>query len=142
TPMKRNTTTETTPDSNQKVSSKRPASGRTRRRSGLPTTKSLRRWVSLCIALMIVLSTLVATVGPVAAGASAETQPQTQTNTSHPVGSNGSYSAEDINISYTLRKAPSETGEVLVTANITLPSDVSSLHISPPDGATVEQTHG
>src|SRR5699024_4300430 len=46
------------------------------------------------------------------------------------------------NISYTLRKAPSETGEVLVTANITLPSDVSSLHISPPDGATVEQTHG
>jgi hypothetical protein len=143
--MKRNTTTETTPDSQQEVSSKRrSASGRNRRRSGLTTIKSLRRWVSPCIALLVVLSTLVAVVGPAAGvGAHTETQPQVQTNDAgHPVKSNASHSAERITISYTLRKAPSKTGQVLVTANITLPSDVSSLHVASPDDATVRRTHG
>jgi hypothetical protein len=141
--MKRNTTTETTPDSQQEVSSKRrSASGRNRRRSGLTTMTSLRRWVSPCIAVLVVLSTLVAVAGP-AVGAATEIQPQVQTNNaSHPAKSNSSQSAERINITYTLRKAPSKTGEVLVTANIALPSDVSSLHIAPPDDATVRQTHG
>lgn len=90
---------------------------------------------------MVVLSPLVAAVGP-AAGTVTEKPPAQMNDAGHQAKHNASHSAERINITYTLQKAPSETGEVLVTANLTLPSDVSSLHISPPEGATVEQTHG
>jgi hypothetical protein len=142
--MRQYTTDEPTTDSNQGASSKqRSVLGRANRRSALTAMRSSsrRRWVSPCIGLLLVLSTLVA-VGP-AVGASAEIRPQVQTtDIGEPADNTTSQPAERINITYTLRQAPTKTGQVLVTANVTLPSNVSSFQVAPPEDAMVQRTRG
>lgn len=111
------------------------------RRSGLNAMKFLRRWKSPCVGLLLVFSTLVF-MGPVA-GAPVENHSQVQTNnTSNSVRTPTPHPAGRINITYTLRLAPNKEGQVLITANVTLPPDVSSFHIAPPDDATVYRTDG
>lgn len=141
--MSQHTTDEPTTDSNRKASSKQwSVPGRIHRQSGLTAMgSSCRRWVYPCLSLLLVLSMLVA-IGP-AAGAFAERRPQVQTtDTDDPASTITSPPAERINITYTLRHAPNRTGQVLVTANITLPPSVSSFQVSPPDDARVHRTHG
>jgi hypothetical protein len=147
--MRQHTTDEATTDSHQEASSKQwSVPGWVHHCSALTTMgfNSRRRWVYPCVGLLLVLSTLVA-IGP-AAGASAEIRPQVQTtDTGEPTDNatarnTTSRSGERINISYTLRHAPNTTGQAIVTANVTLPSSVSSFQVAPPQDATVKRTRG
>jgi hypothetical protein len=142
--MRQHTTDEPTTDSNQEAASKQWVDpGWIRRCLGLTVMGSnpRYRWVSTCIGLLLVLATLVA-VGP-AAGAATEIRSQVQTNdTDEPVNNTTARPGERINISYTFRNAPNRKGEVLVTANVTLPTDISSFQVAPPEGAIVQRTRG
>lgn len=98
---------------------------------------NLRRGVSCWIALVVVVGLI---AGP-AAGVQPEPQPQTQTNATGGLAEAPS-PTDRVNITYTLDRSPNERGHALVTANVTLPSDVSSFDISLPSAATVQRTQG
>lgn len=47
-----------------------------------------------------------------------------------------------LNVTYTLQRAPNVPGHVLVTATVRIPSNVSSLDIDSPPDSKVQRTHG